>query len=164
MVEAQWNGAASNIRMFSPKRRGLMKTNLVVMFLLVVSVAGHSQETQKQAAPATVPAGSSPAVQTPEKSKGPAAAQRAAPGSSKTDAGLVYPPDRSAAYYHYGLAHIYEEMVAMYGRSEYATKAIEEYNLAIEADPSSQYLNAGLAELYAKTGRIRDALLETHEN
>ena len=32
--------------------------------------------------------------------------------------------------------------------------------LAIENDPSSEYLNSGLAELYAKTGRIRDAVLE----
>jgi len=48
----------------------------------------------------------------------------------------------------------------MYGRSEYATKAIEEYRLAIENDPSSEFLNAGLAELYARTGRIRDAVLE----
>ena len=72
-------------------------------------------------------------------------------------------PDRAAAYYHYGLAHMYEEMVAMYGRSEYVSKAIEEYRLAIEADPSSEFLNAGLAELYAKTGRIRDAVEEAQE-
>ena len=58
---------------------------------------------------------------------------------------------------------MYEEMMAMYGRSEYATKAIEEYRLAIENDPSSEYLNASLAELYAKTGRIRDAVLEAQE-
>ena len=58
---------------------------------------------------------------------------------------------------------MYEEMVAMYGRSEYANKAIEEFRLAIENDPSSEYLNAGLAELYAKTGRIRDAVLEAQE-
>lgn len=71
--------------------------------------------------------------------------------------------DRAAAYYHYSLAHMYEEMVAMYGRSEYATKAIEEYHLAIENDPSSEFLNAGLAELYAKTGRIRDAVVEAQD-
>ena len=51
----------------------------------------------------------------------------------------------------------------MYGRAEYATKAIEEYRLALDNDPSSEFLNAGLAELYAKTGRIRDAVLEAQE-
>jgi tetratricopeptide (TPR) repeat protein len=72
-------------------------------------------------------------------------------------------PDHAASYYHYGLAHMYEEMMAMYGRSEYAAKAIEEYRKAIDADPSSEYLNAALAELYARTGRVRDAVLESQE-
>lgn len=51
----------------------------------------------------------------------------------------------------------------MYGRSEFATKAIEQYRLAIQNDPDSEYLNAGLAELYAKTGRIRDAVVEAQD-
>ena len=72
-------------------------------------------------------------------------------------------PDKAAAYYHYTLAHMYEELVAVYGRAEYATKAIEEYRAAIENDPDSEYLNAGLAELYAKTGRIRDAVVEAQD-
>jgi tetratricopeptide (TPR) repeat protein len=72
-------------------------------------------------------------------------------------------PDKAAAYYHFMMAHMYEEMVSMYGRSDYANKAIEEYRLAIDNDPSSDYLNAGLAELYAKTGRIRDAVLEAQD-
>jgi tetratricopeptide (TPR) repeat protein len=71
--------------------------------------------------------------------------------------------DHAAAYYHYAMAHMYEELVAMYGRPEYANKAIDEYRLAIENDPASEYLNSGLAELYAKTGRIRDAVLEAQE-
>src|SRR5271165_6597757 len=71
--------------------------------------------------------------------------------------------DRSAAYYHYALAHMYEEQVTVYGRSDLANKAIEEYRQAIEADPSSEFLTAGLAELYVKTGRIRDAVLEAQD-
>jgi len=72
-------------------------------------------------------------------------------------------PDHAAAYYHFALAHMYEEQVATYGRSELANKAIEEYRAAIEADPTSAYLTSGLAELYAKTGRIRDAVVEAQE-
>jgi tetratricopeptide (TPR) repeat protein len=71
--------------------------------------------------------------------------------------------DRAAAYYHYMLAHMYEEMVTAYGRSDLANKSIEEYRQAIDADPSSEFLNAGLAELYVKTGRIRDAVLECQD-
>ena len=72
-------------------------------------------------------------------------------------------PDKAAAYYHYSMAHIYEEMVTAYGRTELASKAIDEYRLALENDPSSEYLNTGLAELYARTGRIRDAVLEAQD-
>jgi tetratricopeptide (TPR) repeat protein len=71
--------------------------------------------------------------------------------------------DRAAAYYHYTVAHMYEEQVTVYGRSELANKALEEYRLAIEADPSSEFLTSGLAELYVKTGRIRDAVLEAQD-
>jgi tetratricopeptide (TPR) repeat protein len=71
--------------------------------------------------------------------------------------------DKAAAYYHYALAHMYEEQVAVYGRSDLANKAIEEYRLAIDADPTSEYLTSALAELYAKTGRIRDAVLEAQD-
>ena len=53
--------------------------------------------------------------------------------------------------------------MAVYGRSELANKAIEEYRLAIDADPTSEYLTSALAELYAKTGRIRDAVLEAQD-
>ena len=72
-------------------------------------------------------------------------------------------PDRAAAYYHFGLAHMYEDMATNYGRPEYATRAIEEYKLALDADPSSKYLNSGLAELYLRTGRVRDAVLAAQE-
>src|ERR1700737_1932976 len=71
--------------------------------------------------------------------------------------------DRASAYYHYTVAHMYEDQFAVYNRSDLATKAIEEYRLAIDADPTSEYLTSGLAELYAKTGRIRDAVLEAQD-
>src|ERR1041384_392086 len=71
--------------------------------------------------------------------------------------------DRGASYYHYMMAHMYEEQVAVYGRSDLASKAIEEYRQAIEADPTSEYLTSGLAELYFRTGRIRDAVLEAQD-
>jgi tetratricopeptide (TPR) repeat protein len=71
--------------------------------------------------------------------------------------------DKAASYYHYTLAHMYEEMVTAYGRSDLALKATEEYRLAIEADPSSEFLTSGLAELYVKTGRIADAVKEAQD-
>jgi tetratricopeptide (TPR) repeat protein len=71
--------------------------------------------------------------------------------------------DKAAAYYHYSLAHMYEEEITAYGRSELISKAIDEYRAAIDADPSSEFLTSALAELYAKTGRIRDAVTEAQD-
>ncbi|MGC2272369.1 MAG: tetratricopeptide repeat protein [Candidatus Sulfotelmatobacter sp.] len=84
-------------------------------------------------------------------------------GPSEPAQGTPLKMDRAAAYYHYALAHMYEEQVMIYGRSELADKAMEEYRLAIAADPSSEFLTSGLAELYVKTGRIRDAVLEAQD-
>ena len=67
-------------------------------------------------------------------------------------------PDRSSAYYHDGLAHMYEELAIANGRPDYAAQAVEEYKLALNADPDSQFLQDGLADLYFKIGRIREAV------
>ncbi|HEX2918991.1 MAG TPA: tetratricopeptide repeat protein, partial [Edaphobacter sp.] len=66
--------------------------------------------------------------------------------------------DRASAYYHYGLSHMYEDMAVSAGRPDYASQAIEEYKLAMDADPDSTTLQDGLAELYFKLGRIREAV------
>jgi tetratricopeptide (TPR) repeat protein len=70
---------------------------------------------------------------------------------------------RGTAYYHLGLAHTYEDMAANTGRQDYATRAVEEYKLALNADPTSPFLNNGLAELYFRTGRVRDAIVTAQD-
>jgi tetratricopeptide (TPR) repeat protein len=67
--------------------------------------------------------------------------------------------DRAEAYYHFQLGHQYEEMVSNTGRTEFATKAVEEYKAALAADPNSSFLASALAELYARTGDIRQAVV-----
>lgn len=127
-----------------------MRIGSSLAFVLIASLAGAAQTT-----PATQPTimGSPGSMQAN-------ASQSAAQSSAN---GSAIKADRAASYYHYSLAHMYEELVAIYGRPEYANKAIEEYHKAIDADPSSEYLNSGLAELYARTGRIRDAVVEAED-
>ena len=72
-------------------------------------------------------------------------------------------PDHGASYYHYGLAHLYEDMAVNAGRPDYATQAVEEYKLALNADPDSAVLQNGLADLYFKLGRIREAVTAAKE-
>jgi tetratricopeptide (TPR) repeat protein len=68
------------------------------------------------------------------------------------------PPDRATAYYHAALADTYEDMATNYGRQEFVTRAVEEYKLALNADPNSSDLAIGLAELYFRAGRIPEAI------
>jgi tetratricopeptide (TPR) repeat protein len=89
--------------------------------------------------------------------------EESARSDAKPSQSAPHKVDKAAAYYHYTLAHMYEEMVTAYGRSDLASKATEEYRLAIEADPSSEFLNSALAELYVKTGRIADAVKEAQD-
>ena len=93
------------------------------------------------AAPASKPSKGAPAKATPAESAVPAAPA----------------PDRAQAYYHLALANSYEEDAATLGRPELVTQAIEEYKLALNADPDSPQLNDGLADLYLRTGRIHEA-------
>jgi tetratricopeptide (TPR) repeat protein len=115
-----------------------MKSMRWFVSVLILAATAVAQES---------PASPAPAAATPKSSTTPAARKL----------------DRAAAYYHYTVAHMYEDQFAVYNRSDLATKAIEEYRLAIDADPTSEYLTSGLAELYAKTGRIRDAVLEAQD-
>jgi tetratricopeptide (TPR) repeat protein len=67
------------------------------------------------------------------------------------------PPNRALAYYHLALASGYEEQAIEDGRPELVTQAIEEYKLALNADPASPQLNNALADLYFRTGHVREA-------
>jgi tetratricopeptide (TPR) repeat protein len=95
-------------------------------------------------------------VQTPAKTQADTA-------SSTTEA-----PNRAQAYYHAALADLYEEQAVNTGRPEFVQHAVDEYKYAINADPESAELHTGLADLYFRTGRAKEAestareLLKTH--
>ena len=88
----------------------------------------------------------------------PAAAGKQAPAAAAKPSAQAAVPDRASSYYHYGLARLYEDMAINAGRSDYATQAVEQYKLALDADPNSRMLQDGLADLYFKIGRIREAV------
>jgi tetratricopeptide (TPR) repeat protein len=131
-----------------------MKSTSAVAIVLLISAVSIAQSPATPQAPGSGSPAASPQA-APSQATSPTT-----PGSTTQTARKA---DRADSYYHYALAHMYEEQMAMYARSDLATKAIEEYRLAIEADPSSEYLTSGLAELYAKTGRIRDAVVEAQD-
>ncbi len=124
-----------------------MISRLSVILLVAASVSGFAQD----------------APSAPKSTPTPAANTAAPDASAQQNASSTTPaktPDRAKAYYHYELAHMYEETVAMTGRMDYVTKAIDELRSALEYDPDSSFLNSQLAEFYARSGRIRDAVLQ----
>jgi len=91
-------------------------------------------------------------------SKAPAADPiQIAPAKASEPAANATAPDRAQAYYHLALASNYEEQAVNEGRPEYVTRAIEEYKLALDADPASPQLNNALADLYFRTGHVHEA-------
>ena len=69
-------------------------------------------------------------------------------------------PDRATAYYHYALAHLYEQLAVEHMNREYLKRSVDEYQKAIEADPSADILHQGLMQLYARSNRLDDAVAE----
>jgi tetratricopeptide (TPR) repeat protein len=122
-----------------------------------------AQTTPAQTAPVQiVPGSTAPAKpETAAPAKGsPAKAPIASPiqiAPAKAADAATTPPNRAQAYYHLALASGYEEQAVTEGRPELVTRAIEEYKLALNADPASPQLNLALANLYFRTGRSREA-------
>lgn len=73
---------------------------------------------------------------------------------------------KAAAYYHYSLGHLYEELAGSGvngNRTDYVNKAIDNYKLALQEDPSASFLVENIAELYRISGRIREAVEEAQD-
>jgi tetratricopeptide (TPR) repeat protein len=73
-------------------------------------------------------------------------------------------PDKAQAYYHYALGHLLQERGVLFNRPELLSQAIDEMQLALRHDPTSSFLSMELADLYAATGRWRNALQEVEDN
>jgi len=114
------------------------------LFLMLPATPARAQTTPDKLPPETAaPANPSPAPGKPA---------QAAPAET-----AATPPDRAVAYYHLALAATYEDEALESDRPEFITRAIDEYKTALNADPGSPLLNDGLADLYFRTGRSRDA-------
>ena len=72
------------------------------------------------------------------------------------------PSGRAQAYYHVALASIYEDDATSEGQPEFVNRAIEEYKLALNADPGSPEINDALAEFYFHVGRVKEAEETAH--
>ncbi|HEY7336140.1 MAG TPA: tetratricopeptide repeat protein [Bryobacteraceae bacterium] len=65
--------------------------------------------------------------------------------------------DHASAYYYYTVAHMYADLAGQTGSRDYVSKAIDNYKLALKADPTSSAIGDELSSFYIETGRAREA-------
>jgi tetratricopeptide (TPR) repeat protein len=70
---------------------------------------------------------------------------------------------RADAFYYFTTGHVNEMQFEATGRSELATESINAYKKALEIAPGSPIIMERLAEIYAKSQHIHDAVLEAQE-
>ncbi len=93
-------------------------------------------------------------------------AQQSAPPTKKAADKTSPPSDsdtRAEAYYNFAMGNYYEELYEDTSRSEHASLSIEHYKKAYALDPRATVIGERLAGMYAKSQRIRDAVLEAQE-
>ena len=97
---------------------------------------------------------SAPATAT---SSGKAQTTPSKPAQDSSTGTALQQADRGKAYFHAAMAGVYEDQAMTTGRPEFVGHAIEELKAALNADPGSAELNNSLADLYFRTGRVREA-------
>jgi tetratricopeptide (TPR) repeat protein len=69
--------------------------------------------------------------------------------------------DRASAYYHYTLGHMYAEQAG--NKGDFLNKAIENFRLALKADPGASFISEELSDLYVQSGRLREAVQDAED-
>ena len=67
------------------------------------------------------------------------------------------------AYYYFMLGHLQEQQFESSNSADDSAAAIESYKKALEIDPNSGVIKERLAEIYAKSQHIRDAVTQAQE-
>ena len=87
----------------------------------------------------------------------PASAQSSSPRTPSKQADATSTPAHSDSYYYFALGHLDEQRYETTRLPEFAAQAIEAYKKALDLAPGSTVIMERLAEIYAKSQRIREA-------
>jgi tetratricopeptide (TPR) repeat protein len=124
----------------------------VLLLLPVASVCAQSAPASGTPAQNQKPLPSAVPANTPTSGAASTQGSQAPPVVATTAA------SRAQAYYHLALASVYEDDATSEGRTDELNQAIEQYKLAINADPDSAQLKDDLADLYFRApGHEHDA-------
>ena len=113
-----------------------IRISLTMVAIALLPMSARAQDAKPRAE------GKPPSSQTP-----------ASPSHSDSD-------HKSEAYFNFAMGHAEEEEFELTGRSENANEAVDYYKKALELDPESSVIIERLAETYAKSQHIQDAVHE----
>ncbi len=124
------------------RMKTIYSIGLLTLLAIAPSLRAQSQTTPQQ--PATNSAATSPA--------GAPVAPSATSDSPKSD-----------AYYYFTMGHLYEMQFDTSGQSEFAQQAMDSYKKALALQPDSPAIMERLAEIYAASQHIHDAIDEAQQ-
>ncbi len=88
-----------------------------------------------------------------------------ASAQAQTPAGGISAADsaHADAYYYFTMGHLQEQQYELTTSADIASQSIESYKKALELAPGSAVILERLAEIYAKSQHIRDAVVQAQE-
>ena len=125
-----------------------MKITLSIAVLAFIAAAPGIRAQEAAPAPAAIPA-------QPVAQPAAASARATAPASPAADASA-----RADAYYDFTMGHLQEMQYEISGNSDAADQAIASYKKALDLAPDSSVILERLAEIYAKSQHIHDAVVQ----
>ena len=110
------------------------------------------------------PAVQAQAPQTPGTKAASAASSSATSSSSAKPASQAASDEsRTDVYYLFTMGHLDEQQYELTGRAEQASESIDFYKKALALQPGSAVIMERLAEIYAKSQRVREAVAQAQE-
>ncbi len=92
-----------------------------------------------------------------------AAAQSSTSPAQSSQGNAASDASHGDSYYYFTLGHMQEQQYEATGRAELATQSIDSYKKALALAPDSTVIMERLAEIYAKSQRTHEALVEAQE-
>ena len=126
-----------------------MKTILGIAILAILATLAIETQASQSSSP-------KPTQSSGNKAQSPTSVSKTAPNQTD-EAG------RADLYYYFAMGHLNEQQYELTGRSEQAAESIDFYKKALALQPGSPVIMERLAEIYAKSQRIRDAVAQAQE-
>ncbi len=85
------------------------------------------------------------------------------PAQNPTDAKAPADNSQADAYYYFTMGHLQEQQYEITNNADSVNEAVDDYKKALDLNPGSPTIMERLAEVYAKSQRVREAVAEAQQ-